>query len=158
MEDETYQLESIRQNAEAFLAFTRDRLGVDLSFDQSGVAWMADFIERRRPGLTPGQADELVLTAGAYLGECLCRTYGGSWVKVEGRWGVRFASGATAFPFTKARKHIEAGPADSVMSLFQVVPEFLGEGGVPPNLALQRTRPDSASPRSDEGGSGGPVR
>lgn len=129
MDVEPWEVEVIRENADALVGFARDSFGVALGFDPDGVAWLDGFIEQRRPGLSPVLVTNLVLTTGAFLGECLCRCYGGRWVRVEDRWGVRFASGATVFPLAKARKHVECGPGDSVLSLFQAIPEFLRAGG-----------------------------
>ena len=60
--------------------------------------------------------------AGSFLGEALVRQHGGRWVEDGHGWGVELRPGAVAFPFAKARKHLEDGPEDSVLSFYTVFP------------------------------------
>lgn len=139
--------QAILENSEAFVGFVRDRLGADLGYDRDGVVWLNDYLDRRRAGLRPEQVDDLVITAGAFLGECLRLAYDGVWAESDGASVVRFPSGAAAFPFRKTRKQLEGGQGDSVLGLFDVIPEFLGPDGVPPNPLLRKNE-DSAEEAS----------
>jgi len=73
---------------------------------------------------------------GCYLGECIIKTYGGTWKLHEGQWGVFFDDSNAVFPFAKVSKQFQNGHdgGDSIFSFFEVIsPVFRkGIGGAAP--------------------------
>lgn len=120
--NELSMVEKIRANAGLVVSIAWDNLDVDLDFDEEGVEWLDGYIERQRSGLPPEKRSRLVGTLGSYLGECIIHSFGGEWVEVDGRWGIRFDERHAAFPFAKVEKHLQSGPEDSVLSFFRAIP------------------------------------
>jgi hypothetical protein len=60
----------------------------------------------------------LIGTLGSFVGECIIRSFGGTWVEREGWWGVKVRDQLWACPFSKIQNQFENGPTDSVGSLF----------------------------------------
>jgi hypothetical protein len=114
----------IRENAALVVSLARDQLGLEISYDESGVSWLDGFIQRQHEdGISENQCD-LVSTLGALLGECIIRIFGGDWAMIDGEWGVQFDNRNAAFPFDKVRKQLENGAADSVLSFFTAIPHI----------------------------------
>ena len=68
-----------KAEAEKVVAAMRDQLGVELNYDKESVAWLEGYIDRIRPQLTNESYSGLATALGAYLGESIIATYGGSW-------------------------------------------------------------------------------
>jgi hypothetical protein len=70
--------------------------------------------------------EQYILSAGAYLGECLIQTYGGEWIEHEpGVWGVKFKDDLVTFPIGKVQKFVEDPTGDSFASLYASVPMII---------------------------------
>jgi hypothetical protein len=121
-------LEAIRYNVDLIAGIAREHLGREPDFGEATVRWLDGFIQRQHER---GDAEKLVQTLGSFFGECIVRTYGGTWAKVDGRWAVRFDEKNSVFPFTKVQKHLANGSEDSVLSLFTVIPRAF-RGKLPP--------------------------
>lgn len=121
--------DKILANAQMFVQFARDSMGVDATFDEAGVRWLDEFMVSKR-GLPAETKAKLLNTMGSYFGECIRQAYGGSWVQDEqsGNWAVRIDERLTVFPFAKAQKHFEGGDGDSVLGLFTAIPALLHGG------------------------------
>ena len=65
---------------------------------------------------------KLIDQVAAYLGQSIIKTYGGSWVKHKGNWGVKLSDNNLVFPFGKVSKFVNIGPEDSFYSLFKMIP------------------------------------
>jgi hypothetical protein len=131
MTDDQSPLELIRANAELVLREARENLGQDIGYDADGVRWLDGFIQRRHDGDATDDPNGLVNTLGSFLGECIVRTYNGSWRETEHGWAVIVDGDLAVFPFNKVHKHLVDGAADSVLSLFSGVPVLIAhtEGG-----------------------------
>ena len=77
-------------------------------------------------GLEPEQADRLGQMLGCFLGECICRNFGGQWQESEYGPAVVFADGNSCFPLNKTGKHFANGADDSVLSFYQTIPILFG--------------------------------
>ena len=132
------EVAALRDAADGLRRTVREQLGVTLAPDAAGVVWLDGFLTRQHERL-PGEAGDgenvaadpgLAAAAGAFLGEALLAAHGGRWVwHGAGGWGVELpgpngdgGGGFTAFPLTKARKHLEDGSGDSVRSFFSLAP------------------------------------
>lgn len=122
----------IRANAELAVATIRADLGVELSFDRDGVAWLDGYLNRLRGELSPSTAAGLVSVMGSYFGEAIVRTHNGTWIERPGSdWvvEVRRAYQVAVNVFTKVEKQLAGVEGESVLSLFDVC-LMLAETGI----------------------------
>ena len=63
----------------------------------------------------------LVRNLGCFIGECIVRTFGGSWTQNKGSWGVQVNESVWACPFIKVQKQFDNGSEDSVASYFRSI-------------------------------------
>jgi hypothetical protein len=124
-------LEAIRYNVDLIAGIAREHLGTEPDFGEATVRWLDGFIERQHERGDKEKHAGLVQTLGSFFGECIVRTYGGTWAHVDDRWAVRFDERNCVFPFTKVQKHLANGSEDSVLSLFTVIPRSF-RGKLPP--------------------------
>jgi hypothetical protein len=116
-------LEMIRANAEMAVANVRADLGVELSFDRNGVAWLDGYLNRLRGELSPSTAAGLVSVMGSFFGEAIVRAHGGTWVERSGSdWVVEVQRvyQVAVNVFTKVEKQLGGVEGESVLSLFDV--------------------------------------
>ncbi|NJK61990.1 MAG: hypothetical protein HC921_04220 [Synechococcaceae cyanobacterium SM2_3_1] len=114
----------LRENADQVVRVVREKLEVELSFDQAGVIWIDDYIHRLREQNATEDRSGLVSTLGAFVGESIIQTFGGTWMEIDGMWGVQVNDRVWACPFAKVAKQFENGPEDSVADFFRTVPEL----------------------------------
>ena len=102
----------------------RNELGIDLNYDKPSIEWLDGYINRVASQLNKDTVPGLATAIGAYLGETIIATYGGTWHYNErdDQWGIRFDDGAIAFPFTKVYKQFDDGEFESIYSFFTVLP------------------------------------
>lgn len=113
----------LRDNAQMIVQDMR-QYGVELKYNRESLAWLDSYIEQNRSRYDQKKITQLTATIGAFLGECLVKNYDGQWTYVEADkiWGVDLgAKVGIAFPGTKALKHLANGPADSILSFFDVI-------------------------------------
>lgn len=126
------RLAQIRANAAFAVEEFRGLCGAAFGFDAPSVAWVEGYIERMRVRYgDDGVPGGLVSVLGSYLGEAIIASAGGDWVEDEdGRLGVRFASGDTAYPFAKVRKQFDEGlaGAESIAGFYDVSVNFVAKG------------------------------
>jgi hypothetical protein len=103
--------------------------GQTLGYDRDSLSWVEDYLESNREKFSELEFTTLTQLVGAYLGECVRQTYGGSWNQREGAWGIFFDSKTAAFPFAKAQKFMENGLAggDTITGFFDIVPLILNK-------------------------------
>jgi hypothetical protein len=111
-------LDKLRANADLIVRVCREDRGVELTFDQAGVEWIAGYINRLRDHITPDVEFGLINTLGSFVGECIIRTYGGVWVELDGEWAVQVSERIWVFPLIKVAKQFANGPEDSVAGMF----------------------------------------
>jgi hypothetical protein len=128
----------LRANADLVVRMIRERLDTELTFDRAGVEWIDGYISRLRDSLAPEKRSGLISTLASFVGECIIRTYGGTWVEKDGWWGVQVSERFWACPFVKIEKQFENGDEDSVASFFTCIPildKYLGEKPADPGAA-----------------------
>lgn len=116
------QLENIRRNAELVVKIFAEKNNVNLDFDEDSIEWLDGYIERNRENFDEETIDKMSGVLGSFLGECLCRNFGGVWEESEYGLAVKFADGNAAYPFNKIRKHFRNGAEDSILSFYRTIP------------------------------------
>ena len=120
---------SLRDTAELFVKLAADA-GRTLEFDESGVAWAAQYVETIRPVERPDQRNVQAALVGSFLGEAIVAVYGGAWdLERTGEWSVAFPSGKHVHPFRQTLLHLDNGAADSILGLWVAVPGIVGLAG-----------------------------
>ena len=122
MSDEVSVPEKLRANADLVVRTVRENLDTELTFDQTGVEWVDGYINRLRGSIAADKQSLLVSTLASFVGECIIRTFGGTWVEKDGWWGVQVSERIWACPFAKIQKQFENGLEDSVVSFFTCIP------------------------------------
>jgi hypothetical protein len=120
-------IEHIQANARITIEQLRSISGIDFGYNIESVEWLEGYIERLRLAgefQNGAKKEKLISVLGSFLGECIVRCYGGSWVWAEqaGTWSVCFGKDNHAFPFAKVTKQIENGIEDSIGSFFRAIP------------------------------------
>ncbi len=131
MADDLPMLERIRANAELVVSMASERLGLQVGYDERGVQWLDEFIQRQHEQGNPAIREGLADTLGSYLGECIIHSFGGEWADVDGSWCVRFDDRNAAYPLAKVAKQLANGAEDSVASFFSAIP-LLFRGRIAP--------------------------
>lgn len=85
------------------------------------IVFVDQFVEGTRP-VDPELLDQYVTLIGAVLGESIIATFGGAWVATDEGWAVRFDERSQVLPFERARKHLNDGADESVLTLFRSIP------------------------------------
>jgi hypothetical protein len=117
--------EHIKANAELVLQQLQQLNGLDSGYTQESVEWLERYIERLR---NSGEFDheetknKLISVFGSFLGECIVRSYGGTWRQHDEIWCVAFNDRNMAFPFAKVAKQIDYGLEDGIASFFKAIP------------------------------------
>ncbi len=93
----------------------------DLDYTET-VAWMDDFIERRRGDLDAELLDKSIDIFASCLGECVRHRYGGQWMVIDGEMAVLFNESNAVFPFSRVAKHFQNDREDSILSWFTAIP------------------------------------
>lgn len=121
----------LRDHADG-LVRTLARVGIELEYDHAGVRAIDRYVEDNRALWSADDCDRMALAIGAFLGECMVAVYGGQWREDAERGpGVHLpAADITAFPLTKAGKHIRGDHSDSVASFFDVAGAIIAKGGI----------------------------
>ncbi len=109
-------------NAETFAKVIGSRYGVDLAYDKSGAAWLDEFIHSRGEDLTGDTVFGLTRLAGSFLGECIIKTYEGSWDEENER--VQLADTTSIDPFWMFQTCQDNRAMYSVEELFKAVPKL----------------------------------
>jgi len=94
-------IEKIKHNAELVVQQLTPLAGNEFGYNEKSVKWLDDFIERMRNSgafANAAQKQRYISMFGSYLGECVIRNHGGTWVEHDGTCqagcltGVRTAS------------------------------------------------------------------
>jgi len=118
--------EKILANAELVRSVAQEELDIDASYDEAGVRWLDQYIERQRDAASESTKERLPNTLGAYLGECIRQSFGGEWIEdQEGGWAVQITPRLSVFPFNKVRKQLAQAQGDSVLGLYTSIPALL---------------------------------
>src|SRR5436190_23483653 len=116
----------IRANAELVREVAREKLGVEIQYDEDGVRWLDGYIDDQRDEAAQDLKDRLPSTLGSYLGECVRLTYGGEWLQdAQTGWMVKINDKLSVYPFNKVRKQLNNAEGDSVLAFFRTIPALL---------------------------------
>ena len=122
----------IRANAELVQGVARDKLGVNVAFDEAGVRWLDQYINNQRETASQDLKERLPSTLGSYLGECVRLTYGGQWVQdPEQGWSVKINDKLSVYPFNKVRKQLASAEGESVLGFFKAIAGLLDGRPIP---------------------------
>lgn len=114
-------MEELRAAAEA----VRQQLDVP-AFDEAAVRVLTDFIETQREALGAVDRPNVINALGCFLGECVIRTYGGSWQhNAAGVMGIQLGDHTFVRPFEHVDRQLTHGLAESVVGFYRSVPERL---------------------------------
>jgi hypothetical protein len=84
-----------------------------------GLQQVEEFLERK----SEAEQQQYVLRVGAYLGDCIIKSYGGEWIEYEpGIWGVKLSDKNFVFPIGKVQKFVDDPTSDSFSSLYAMIP------------------------------------
>lgn len=122
------ELEALQQDCQDVTSFIAGKYGVDLTFDDESILWLASFIEANRGEMDRETQRLYAVKIGIFLGCAIIHRHGGVWVRTDDDdLAVRFASGLLAFPITKAAKQLRHGSIDNVYGLYRNVGTLLGQ-------------------------------
>ncbi len=110
------------QMAEALQARLQP-LGIVLPYDRNGVAQLAYYLDQNREAVRLEETTWVGL-AGAFLGECLRRNFGGRWQAATPqtpRCVVLGSADKAVFPDERVSRHLRHGPAESILALYDAV-------------------------------------
>ncbi|RAK63928.1 hypothetical protein [Hymenobacter edaphi] len=114
-------MEELRAAAEA----VRQQLNVP-AFDEAAVRVLMDFIETQREALGAVDRPNVVNALGCFLGECIIRSFGGSWeANTAGVMGIQLGGHTFVRPFEHVDRQLTHGLTESVVGFYQSVPERL---------------------------------
>lgn len=116
------QLENIRRNADLVVKVFAENNNVKLDFDEESVEWLDGYIERNRENFDEETINKLTGVFGSFLGECICRNFGGEWQETENGLAVVFDDKNGVFPLNKTGKQLRNGAEDSIYSFYTTIP------------------------------------
>jgi hypothetical protein len=99
---------------------------LDINFDNDGVKFIEEFIERQKHNFSKEEQNGLVNSLGSFLGQTIINNYGGQWqIDSELQMAcVSFDEKNKVYPFSKTLKQFENGLEDSVYSFYQMIPNI----------------------------------
>ena len=122
-------VQGIKANGEATIEELAHLVDFDFGYNRESVAWLEGYIERiKAAGILNGPGREkLISVFGSFLGECIARSWGGSWKQRDGAWGIAFNHEHIALPFAAVASQLERGRARGIGKYFDRVPiQFIG--------------------------------
>jgi hypothetical protein len=120
-------IDRLKANAELVIKQFPDEA---LGYDERSVEWLDGFIERQRLRMEPEKSAGLAQTLGCFLGECICRNFGGEWQETEYGPAVVFSDGNACYPLNKTGKQFANGADDSVLSFYRTIPVIFGDQNI----------------------------
>lgn len=117
-ESETFSNEQYLKKLSNTLIETLNKEGIKTDFTKESIkdveAWLGNQEKKKQK--------ELINQVGAYLGESIIKSYGGTWENQSGNWGIKLRDDNYVFPIGKVYKFVYDGPEDSFYSLFTMIP------------------------------------
>jgi len=108
----------------------KDKLNTTVQYNEEGVRWLDEYLNRLRQHASEEVKDKLPNTLGAFLGECIHQTFGGSWIQdPEFGWAIKINDKLSVYPFNKVAKQLRNEDGESVLGLFTAIPPLLS--GIP---------------------------
>lgn len=106
-------------SAESLRKMARESYTLDLAFDAQAVQWLEGYIQAFYERADEATKVQVIQVAGAFLGECLVRCFGGGWWRFEKSACIVFDGEIALFPLSKVQKQLEQGAqAEGVARFF----------------------------------------
>jgi hypothetical protein len=118
-------LEQIRANADLVVKQNASLKEGGFGYDEASVKWLDGYIGRLSASGEFSDAEKrskIVSVFGSYLGECIIKSFGGTWSQRDGNWCIAFDEENCAFPFAKVEKRFLNGEEDSIASFYGTIP------------------------------------
>lgn len=104
--------------------------GAPAEYGVEALRWLEQLLLKLRGTLDKEGMATYANAVGSFLGECMCRTYGGTWVKKNDNWGVSLGNGRLVLlPFSKVFALFYGGAEDSFVGMFTLIPRLLETPG-----------------------------
>ena len=89
------------------------------AYDAAAVQQLAKIIEAQRRGITPATRQGIIISLGAFLGQCLVESFQGQWAAgPDGTTGVGIRGQLFFNPFYRVAQQLEHGVAASVADFY----------------------------------------
>ena len=116
----------MQANAEVLRKIAKEHFKVEIAYDIEGVSWVNQFLSDAH---TSGSSDDhknIVIFAGAFVGQCIVRNIGGKWDWHGDDYVIRTKDGKLFSPCSKVAKQLACGPTgdDSVLGLYKVIKDM----------------------------------
>ncbi len=116
----------ILSNAEQVRQLASKQLGYELDYGDQAVAWLNSYIEQQRQFASPSQRAILPDALGSFFGECLRQRLGGVWYEDDlYSWAIQITPMLRVYPFAKVEKQLAKTGGDTVLTLYQSLPELI---------------------------------
>jgi len=116
------ELQRVSRNANVAIRMFAEIEGHTLGFDEDSIRIVDEFVNTKVGVFADQILSNMVSVLGAFLGECVRKNWGGTWDIINSELGIRFDEKNAVFPFSKVRKQLENGAADSILSFYQIIP------------------------------------
>ena len=120
-------IDLIHQTAEQFRETVKQSTGIDIQYDEAGVALLEEMIAKTLGVQPGGNNDRIAQYMGAFLGEAMVKSFGMYWTQREndGQWVVTIKNSAgddiTSNPWNKVFKRIDLGAEENISYYFAMV-------------------------------------
>lgn len=124
--------EGMLANAEVLRNIAREHFQIDIDYDIGGVRWVNQFLENTYKNGSTQDHKNIILFAGAFVGQCIVRSIGGKWDWHGDDYVIRTADDKLFSPCSKVAKQLACGQdgEDSVLGLYKVIKDMY-----PPSLS-----------------------
>jgi len=96
--------ENVKQNAEQTIKMFAGSHNLTLDYDEKSVEFLDGFINESGSKYNEQQREQLVNFLGSFLGECICKNYGGKWEVVNNDSAIAFDEKNAVYPLDLLRK------------------------------------------------------
>lgn len=120
-------IDLIHQTAEQFRDTVKQSTGIDIQYDEAGVALLEEMIAKTIGAQATANTERIAQYMGAFLGEAMVKSLGMYWTQREsdGQWIVTIKNSAgadiTSNPWNKVFKRIDLGAEENIAYYFAMV-------------------------------------
>ena len=124
--------EGMLANAEVLRNIAREHFQIELDYDIGGVRWVNQFLENAYKNGSTQDHKNIILFAGAFVGQCIVHSIGGKWDWHGDDYVIRTGDDKLFSPCSKVAKQLACGQdgEDSVLGLYKVIKDMY-----PPSLS-----------------------
>lgn len=118
--------EGMLANAEVLRNIAREHFQIELDYDIGGVRWVNHFLENTYKNGSTQDHKNIILFAGAFVGQCIVRSIGGKWDWHGDDYVIRTGDDKLFSPCSKVAKQLACGQdgEDSVLGLYKVIKDM----------------------------------